>query len=86
MGRATELLNRVIKPRWWAASINRHRDQTGIAHVVHNGGTLCGAKPFDTGGSFRSAEATGCQECRRCRAIVNKADSLTVTGRTEYDT
>lgn len=85
MSRAVDLMNRLVKPRWWAASINRRRDQTGIAHVVLNGGTLCGAKPFDTGGSYASAAATGCQECRRCRAILNKADSLTVTGRIEHD-
>lgn len=86
MGRATELLNRKVQVRWWSASINRHRDQTGIAHVVHGGGTLCGARPFDMGGSYSTASATGCQECRRCRAILDKTDSLVNTGRTEYVT
>ena len=56
---------------WWAASMSRWRDQTGIAHVVHDGGALCGAKPFSTGGSYPSATATGCTECRRCRAMLD---------------
>ena len=42
------LANRVTQALWWAASLNRFHDQTGIAHVVHDGGTLCGASPFDT--------------------------------------
>lgn len=84
MTRAEELLSRKVQARWWSASINRKRDQTGIAHVVHGGGTLCGARPFDMGGSYASAAETGCQECRRCRAILDKTDSLVNTGRTEY--
>ena len=56
---------------WWAASMNRWRDQTGIAHVVHDGGALCGAQPFDMGGSYPNAAATGCHECRRCRTMLD---------------
>lgn len=73
MSKTQELGARATKTLWWAASINRYRDQTGIAHVVHGGAALCGARPFGMGGSYASAEATGCQECRRCRHIVNKA-------------
>lgn len=71
-------------PVWWAAAINRWHDQTGVAHIVHEGGALCGARPFSLGGSYPSAKATGCQECRRCRAILNRVSSSsnTVTGRT----
>lgn len=68
--RRQELANRLARI-WWAASMSRFRDQTGIAHVVHDGGALCGAKPFSMGGSFPSAKATGCNECRRCRTILN---------------
>lgn len=85
MTRAQELLNRKVQARWWAASMDRRRNQTGIAHVVHNGATLCGAKPFDTGGSFASAAETGCHECRRCRAILDKTATLTTTGRSFMD-
>ena len=76
------LANRITQALWWAASLNRYHDQTGIAHVVHDGGTLCGARPFDMGGSFSSAAATGCHECRRCRAIINRTANNTVTKRT----
>lgn len=82
--RAKELANR-LAGIWWAASMNRWRDQTGIAHVVHDGGALCGAKPFSMGGSYPSAEATGCKECKRCRNIltevINYANSCTVRSR-----
>ena len=36
---------------------------------IHLG--LCGAQPFDMGGSYPSAAATGCHECRRCRAMLD---------------
>lgn len=76
------LANRITQALWWAASLNRYHDQTGIAHVVHDGGALCGARPFSMGGSFQSAEATGCLECRRCRDIINRTSNNTVTKRT----
>ena len=57
---------------WWAPSVNRFRDQTGIAHAVWSGGALCGARAFSCGGSFRSAKAAGAQECQRCRVIIDK--------------
>lgn len=56
----------------WAPAMNRWRDQTGIAHVVYDGGALCGANPFSSGGSFHSAAAAGAQECRRCRRIIDE--------------
>lgn len=37
------------------------------------GGALCGAAPFSTGGSFATAEQAGAKECGRCRQIINKA-------------
>lgn len=76
MSRHQELARREVQAVWWAASMTRHRDQTGIAHALHRGTTLCGARPFDMGGSYASAAATGCQECRRCRKIIDKAATL----------
>ena len=68
-----ELAARQTKGIWWTPAINRWHDQTGIAHAVHNGGLLCGARPFSTGGSFETAAAGGAKECRRCRAIIDRA-------------
>lgn len=76
MPAARDLQQRKVKRLWWSASLNRWRDQTGIAHVVHGGGTLCGARPFSMGGSYTSAAETGCQECKRCRKLVDKAATL----------
>lgn len=69
------------RPTWWAPSVNRQSDQTGIAHVVHDGGALCGARPFSMGGSFPSPAHAGCHECKRCRKIIDEA-AAAVTGRT----
>lgn len=57
---------------WWTASMDRWHNQTGVAHIVHNHGALCGSKPFSTGGSYSSAESTGARECRRCRHTLNE--------------
>ena len=64
---------RSAKQIWWAPAIDRWHNQTGIAHAVYEGGALCGAVPFSTGGSFATAGQGGAQECRRCRKIINKA-------------
>lgn len=56
---------------YWAASKPRWADQTGTAHVIYNGATLCGARPYSMGGSFHTARAAGCHECKRCVAIIN---------------
>ena len=71
--RVKELRERLTKGIWWAPAMNRWRDQTGIAHVVHDGGALCGARPFDTGGSFASARDAGCNPCRRCLGLTLRA-------------
>lgn len=69
---------------WWAPAMNRYSDQTGVAHAVHGGGALCGAKPYSMGGSFRTAEEAGCHECKRCQAIIHRAKSALVTNTTYY--
>lgn len=77
MKKSLLLRQRLAKPNnagiWWAPSINPLRNQTGTAHVVHNGGALCGARPFAMGGSFRTAAEGGALECARCRRIVDEA-------------
>lgn len=78
-----ELAERQTKGIWWAPAMNRWRDQTGVAHVVHNGGMLCGARPFSCGGSFETAAAAGAQECKRCRAILDRAEKHNPTIRSE---
>lgn len=55
---------------WWAPSLNKWHDQTGIAHVVFDGGALCGSKPYSSGGSFPTPEAGGAKACRRCTALL----------------
>lgn len=57
---------------WWAAAINRWHDKTGVAHALFQGGALCGARPASMGGSYRTAESTGCRECRRCRLMIDE--------------
>ena len=61
---------------WWTPSLNRWHDQTGVAHAVHDGGAMCGSKPYSTGGSFRTAEAAGARECRRCRRCRHIIDEV----------
>lgn len=60
---------------WWAPAINRWHDQTGVAHVVYEGGSLCGANPYSTGGSYRSVAETGAKACRRCQKIIDEVFS-----------
>lgn len=74
-GRAKEKIQfiRNAKQIWWAPAVDRWHNQTGVAHAVFEGGALCGAAPFSTGGSFPSAEQGGAHECRRCRKIITRA-------------
>ena len=72
-GKARELAERQTKTHWWAPAVNRWRDQTGIAHVVHGGGMLCGARPYTCGGSFATPEETGARACKRCKAIIERS-------------
>ena len=71
-GKAKELAERQT-PVWWTPAVNRWRDQTGIAHAVHNGGMLCGAAPYSSGGSFASPEQAGAQACKRCLKIIERS-------------
>lgn len=78
-----ELAERQTQGIWWAPAMNRWHDQTGVAHVVHNNGMLCGARPYSCGGSFQSAAEAGAKECQRCRAILDRAATHTPTGGTQ---
>lgn len=77
MKKSEQLRLRLAQPNnpgiWWTPSMNRLHDQTGVSHIVHGGGCLCGARPYSSGGSFRTALEVGTHECRRCRAILDEA-------------
>lgn len=60
---------------YWHPAQNKHRDQTGTAHILGDPDPtntvrpLCGARPFSLGGGFAKAEDGGAHECPRCRSI-----------------
>lgn len=70
MARSDDLAERMVKTLWWSPALRRSHQQTGIAHVVHGGGTLCGARPYTQGASFRTPEKAGARACQRCSKIV----------------
>lgn len=57
---------------WWSEGMNRYHEGTGVAHILFRGGALCGAHPHSMSGSFQSAGALGCRECRNCRAMLER--------------
>lgn len=65
-----QLANRITKAIWWSPSLDRDGELTGVAHAIHDGVTLCGAKPFDMGPSYAFAIEADCRECKRCRHII----------------
>lgn len=72
--RSSELLNRLTKSIWWAPAESRSGDSTGVAHAIHHGSALCGARPYTMGSSVEFAIQAGCRECIRCRSIIKKVE------------